>query len=194
MDLVRDGALTEMPAATERDLDRELLQRFLRGDSHAFDLLFLRHEGFVYNICLGILNNPEDARDITQDTFVKVYRSAAGFRGQSSFSTWIYRIAVNFCLDLLRRPAKRRAAEMPEDWEVPDSHAEAEEQNQRAIIQETLSRLRPDYRAALSLRYFQQLSYEEMADVLGMNVGRVKILLHRARKAFKDKYEDGEPI
>lgn len=180
-----------IPAATQDD-DRILLQRFLAGDVGAFDQIFGRHEAYVYNICLGILNNPDDARDVTQDTFVKVYRSAAGFKGKSSFSTWLYRIAVNYCLDLLRRPARRRSVELPEGWEPEDPSGEAASADRRAIIAETLQRLRPDHRAVLSLRYFQQLSYDEMAEVMDMSIGRVKILLHRARKAFKDKYEDGE--
>lgn len=173
-------------------MDHLLVQRFRSGDTSAFDQLFARYEGYVYNICLGILSNPEDARDVTQDTFVKVYRSADRFRGDASFSTWVYRIAVNYCLDLLRRPARRRSVEMPERWETADPGAEADGGTGRAIVQETLQRLRPEHRVALTLRYFQELTYEEMSEVLDMNVGRVKILLHRARKAFKDKYEDGE--
>lgn len=176
------------------DSDVELLARFVAGDAEAFDRLFLRHQEYVYNICLGVLGNPDDARDCTQETFLQVYRAARSFRGQAQFSTWIYRIAVNNCRGLLRKRPRATPASLedpevgemadpgPPPWRDVERQAHADEV--RAIVGE----LAPDYRMVLVLRYFQELSYEQMVDVLGWTLPQVKVKLHRARRAFAKRY------
>jgi RNA polymerase sigma-70 factor (ECF subfamily) len=172
------------------DSDAELLARFLGGDAEAFDRLFLRHQEYVYNICLGILTNPDDARDCTQETFLQVYRAARSFRGQAQFSTWIYRIAVNNCRGLLRKRPRviQTSLEDPDVGELPDPGPppwrDAERQAQADEVRAIVAELPPDYRTVLVLRYFQELSYEQMVEILGWSLPQVKVKLHRARRAF----------
>jgi RNA polymerase sigma-70 factor, ECF subfamily len=176
------------------DTDACLIERFAEGDAAAFDRLFLKYQDYVYNICLGIVGNPEDARDCTQETFLKVYKNAKVFRGQSALSTWIYRIAVNQCLGSLRKKPKSPVASLDDEncKELPDSSpppwADAERKAEEQEIREIMDRLTPDYKAVLVLRYFQELSYEEMTQVLGWNLAVVKVKLHRARQAFAKQY------
>ena len=148
----------------------------------------------MFNVCLGILSNPDDARDCTQETFLQVYRAARSFRGQAQFSTWIYRIAVNNCRGLLRKRPRVPASSL-EDPEVgemvdpgPPPWRNAERQAQADEVRAIVSALPPDYRMVLVLRYFQELSYEQMVDVLGWSLPQVKVKLHRARRAFAKLY------
>jgi RNA polymerase sigma-70 factor, ECF subfamily len=172
------------------DDDRRLLSRFAAGDEAAFDDLFQKYQDYVYNICLGIVGNPEEARDCVQETFLRVYRNAREFRGQASLATWIYRIAVNYCLGQLRK-RPRQATEPLEDemgHERPDPGPSpwtvAERHEEEAEIRRIIQTLSPDYRAVLVLRYFQELSYDEIAAVMKWTMPQTKIKLHRARRAF----------
>src|SRR5262249_17528916 len=152
--------------------------------------LFLKYQDYVYNICLGILGNGDDARDCAQETFLRVYRKAGEYRGQAALSTWIYRIAVNVCVGQIRkRPrAPVRSLEEEQVREVvapgppPWDGLGREEEETR--VRKVVAALPPDYRLVLVLRYFQDLSYEEMVRVLGWTMGQVKVKLHRARRAF----------
>ena len=168
------------------DPDFALVREFMSGQVAAFDRLYERHSAYVYNTCLGILGNPEDARDVTQDTFVQLYRSLPKFRGRSKFSTWLYRIAVNKCMDALRNRPKWESTDSLE-W-VRDADPPAADHIQEEHVRQTILRLKPDYRAVLVLYYFQQLSYAEIAESLGCSVDQVRIRLHRARKAFRQIY------
>jgi len=176
------------------DTDACLIERFAKGDAAAFDHLFLKYQDYVYNICLGVVGNPEDARDCTQETFLKVYKNAKEFRGQSALSTWIYRIAVNQCLGSLRKKPKAPVASLDDEncKELPDTApppwVSAERKAEEQEIREIMEALTPDYKAVLVLRYYQELSYEEMMQVLGWNLAVVKVKLHRARQAFAKQY------
>jgi len=176
------------------DTDACLIERFAKGDAAAFDHLFLKYQDYVYNICLGVVGNPEDARDCTQETFLKVYKNAKEFRGQSALSTWIYRIAVNQCLGSLRKKPKAPVASLDDEncKELPDTAPppwlSAERKAEEQEIREIMEALTPDYKAVLVLRYYQELSYEEMMQVLGWNLAVVKVKLHRARQAFAKQY------
>jgi RNA polymerase sigma-70 factor (ECF subfamily) len=180
------------------DSDAELLARFVAGEAEAFDRLFLKHQEYVYNICLGILSNADDARDCTQETFLQVYRAAGSFRGQAQFSTWIYRIAVNNCRGLLRKRPRTALAsiEDPEVGEMPDPGPppwrDMERQAQADDVRAIVAALPPDYRMVLVLRYFQELSYEQMMEILGWSLPQVKVKLHRARRAFAKLYSRQE--
>jgi len=171
------------------DPDLVLVREFMSGRAVAFDRLYERHSAYVYNTCLGILGNPEDARDATQDTFVQLYRSLPKFRGQSRLSTWLYRIAVNKCMDALRSRPKWESADSLEL--VRNADRPAAEHLQEEHVRQTILKLRSDFRAVLVLYYFQQLSYAEIAESLGYSMDQVRIRLHRARKAFRQAYDDG---
>lgn len=154
-------------------LDLQLLRAFRAGDPVAFDRLFLRHQDYVYNVCLGVLGNVEDASDCTQEVFVQVYRRAGSFQGRASFSTWLYRVAVNVCLGQLRRRPKTQPSpldapgvrEVPDGASPPGAALERDADGQR--VREVVAALNPDYRVVLVLHYFQGLSYEETAEVIG---------------------------
>lgn len=174
------------------DSDMTLVKEFVSGRSEAFDRLYERHSTYVYNTCLSILGDPEDARDAMQETFVQLYRSLPKFRGQSKLSTWIYRIAVNKCMDFVRSRPKWETADCL-DWmgtEVDGpSDPALEEQVRQAVL-----KLKPEYRAVLVLFYFEQLSYSEICEVLNCSMDQVRIRLHRARKAFRKYYEGGADV
>lgn len=181
-----DGVEVNSHAA---DPDLALVREFASGQTDAFDRLYRRHSTLVYNTCLGILGDPDDARDAMQETFVQMWRSLPGFRGGSKFSTWLYRVTVNKCMDLLR--AKPRW-ETPEsiDW-YSDGKADRSDGLLEEQVRQTVLKLKPEYRAVMVLYYFQQLSYDEIAESLGCSFDQVRIRLHRARKAFRTLYTQG---
>lgn len=187
------------PRAGSHAQDNELLRAFRRGDAAAFDRLFENHQEYVFNVCLGILGNREDARDCTQETFIRVYRNVREFRHEAAFSTWLYRITVNTCMAHLRKRPRRPALSLEDEAvrEIPDDAPEtwtglvgAEDEQ---LVREVVSGLNADYRTVLVLRYFQALSYDEMGGVLGYSLGQVKIKLHRARRAFARRWAERAP-
>jgi RNA polymerase sigma-70 factor (ECF subfamily) len=176
----------------ERGLsDPELVARVLGGDLDAYATLVDRHRDFVYSIVLRIVGNTADAEDLTQDAFVKTFRVLPTFRGESKFSSWLYRIAVNFALAHVRR---RQRAPLSEDVDHEPEFASAfaapagggpEEaaldEELRSRVREAIGRLPPHFRAVVTLYYLQERSYVETAAVLGLPLGTVKTHLHRAR-------------
>jgi RNA polymerase sigma-70 factor, ECF subfamily len=176
------------------DGDVWLIHSFVGGDVEAFDRIFLKYQDYVYNICLGVLGNPEDARDCTQDTFLRVYKSAGQFRGKAALSTWIYTIAVNTCRQLLRKRPKAGVVSLdePDFTELtdpgPPPWREVERADEEQCVRRLVAELPEDYRVVLVLRYFQEMSYEEMVRVLNWTLPQVKIKLHRARRAFATRY------
>ena len=184
--------------ALESDPDARLLERCRNGDTEAFEALFRKYQTYVYNVSVGMLCNNEDAADITQETFLRIHRNLHRFRGESSFSTWLYRVAVNLCITELRRRQRSRfqfLEELQHDDDTPMheepvvSPAEAVEQEEdRQAVRDVLNTLPPDYRAIMVLRHFQQMAYDEIAEVLGLTLGQVKTRLFRARKLFKDRF------
>jgi len=172
------------------DPDLELVRRFKSGVEGAFDGLYQRHSTYIYNTCLGILGDPDDARDALQDTFVQAYRSLPKFRGDSKFTTWLYRIAVSKCMDLARRRPKWESAEAL-DW-IGDGEDRQDDGMLEERVRDAILRLRPEFRAVLVLCHFRELSYAEIAASLGWSVDKVRVWLHRARKAFRATYAEGD--
>ena len=181
------------------DPDLRLLELCRQGDAQAFETLFRKYQTYVYNVGLGMLSNSEDAADVTQETFLRLHRNLDSFRGDASFSTWLYRVAVNLCITELRRKSRTRfqflddlahdedAALHEEMGPSPDEVMSLEED--RRVVRQVLRTLPPDYRAIMVLRHFQQLAYEEIAEVLGLSLSQVKTRLFRARKMFKDRFQ-----
>lgn len=180
--------------ATKDDSDLNLIVSFRAGNEDAFDRLYVRYQDYVYNVCLGILAHPDDARDCTQETFLRVYRKVAEFRGEAAFSTWLYRVAVNVCVGQLRKRPRHAEASLEDEnvREIADDRPEAwtgpVREADEALVRRVVAELPPDYRLVLSLRYFQDLSYEEMVQVLGYTMSQLKVKLHRARRAFAKKW------
>jgi len=183
-------------------LDEKLLiEKSIQGDSESFEKLILSCEKKVYNIALKILGNEADAYDAAQDTFIKVYKNLENFKGNSSFSTWVYRITSNVCLDIIRKNKnKKNTVSIDKEIEFDDSDATFEIEDRNADTEEkilekersealhkALSRLNPEQREILVLREFQNLSYDEIANVLNIGTGTVKSKISRARAALKNE-------
>ncbi len=165
--------------------EEALVARARQGDAGAFEELYVSYRDRTYNLCLSLCRDSEEAQDLLQETFVRAYRSLPRFRGDARFSTWLQRITVNLFHDWLRK--RRKEAELPAPVEAAppdDSSAES--------VCEALAHLSPPYRTVLALRYTQSLSYQEIAEVLGWSLPRVKVTLYRAKAAFKDVYTQGE--
>jgi RNA polymerase sigma-70 factor, ECF subfamily len=161
--------------------DADLVSRAQAGRLDAFEELVRRHRLGAYRVALRMLGDESDAEDATQDAFVQAWRNLDRFRAVAAFSTWMYRIVTNRCLNMLR--AWRRTEPLPEDREAPASRPDriAEGRWQVEQLQRAIGRLTPEQRAPLVLRELQGCSYEEIAEVLGLSISAVKSRLHRAR-------------
>jgi RNA polymerase sigma-70 factor (ECF subfamily) len=161
--------------------DADLVSRAQAGRLDAFEELVRRHRLGTYRVALRMLGNETDAEDAAQDAFVQAWRNLAGFRADAAFSTWMYRIVTNRCLNMLR--ARRRTEPLPEDREAPASRPDriAEGRWQVEDLARAIARLTPEQRAPLVLRELEGCSYEEIADALDLSMSAVKSRLHRAR-------------
>ena len=165
-----------------------------KGDQAAFGELMTRYEKQVYHQALRLLADPEDAADVTQEVFLKVWRSLPSFQGDSSFSTWLYKLTDNAAIDLLRREKKRRGDASLDDEEYqwdstladPKGSPERvlEQQELRRTVAEGLKKLSEEHRRVLVLREINGLSYDEIADILDLTPGTVKSRIARARTAL----------
>lgn len=180
------------------DGDDKLVKRAKKGDSRAFDLLVLKYQGRVVQLVSRYLNNAAEVEDVTQEAFIKAYRALPNFRGDSAFYTWLYRIAANAAKNHLvalgRRPSSDMALDDSEVFDVPGllkDHESPDEvimgQELEMLISRTIEELPVELRAALTLREFEGLSYEEIADVLECPIGTVRSRIFRAREAIDVK-------
>ena len=177
--------------------DEELIRRHVGGDRAAFGVLVERHQQRVYNLAFRMLGRPEDAADATQDTFVTCMAKLAGFRGASSFTTWLHRVTVNTCYDSLRK----RAREVPvEEQEESAGTAVADPADASATavdVQRALLSVPEEFRAVLVLHDVQGVPYEAIAEALGTPIGTIKSRLHRGRvalgRALRGEQREGSP-
>jgi RNA polymerase sigma-70 factor (ECF subfamily) len=180
-------------AKDRADEDRDLAARAARGDVEAFTKLVRAHSSLVYRVALRMLGN-EAAQDASQEVWIRVWRNIKGFRGESAFSTWLYRITLNTCLSARQREARREEREQQGGEEMPylpeppggeaDPESAALSAERRAEIQAALGRVRVEHRAALVLRHMEGLSYAEIAEVLEVPVGTAKGWVSRGRAAM----------
>jgi len=180
-----------------------LAQKAAGGDVSAFARLVEEHSGLVYRVALRILGENE-AQDASQEVWVRVWRNLPGFRGDSAFTTWLYRITVNTCLNERRKVGNRAAREYPGDGAPPLMPAPRSPENdpeaatlvaeRRSDLLQALQDVRPDHRAALVLRHMEGLSYAEVAEALGVPDGTAKGWVSRGRAALLVALEkrDGE--
>ena len=169
-------------SVSRRDAERELVHACQRGDREAFDRLVERYQRDVYRLCYRYVNRHEDANDLAQDAFLKAWRAVGRFRGDSAFSTWLYRIAVNACLNsrALRRPLTQELSErLADPRRGADGDVESEDESRR--VREAVTRLPDKQRATLILKIYHELTHEEVAEILGATVGTVKSNLFHAR-------------
>lgn len=177
--------------------ERALIRRAKAGDEAAFAALMEREQSRIYNLILRQTRDPEDAADLTQEAFLNAWRGLKGFQEESSFATWLYRLAYNLCIDHARRNKRRseRLTSVPlEDEEgrapaIPDQrpgpHEEAERQELRELLRAGLRALSEEHRQVLVLRELEGFSYGEIARMLGLEEGTVKSRIARARLALR---------
>lgn len=172
--------------------ERELIKQAKKGDTEAFAALVTLHERFVYNLALRTLGNPDDAADVAQDAFVRAWMALGEFREQSQFRTWLYRIVLNLCLN--RVPRLRRELQdltHEEMLDLPEVNsvsiaANLEENELRNFLHREIDQLPEQYRLLVSLRYQHELSYDEIASLVGLPVGTVKTGLFRAKARLRE--------
>ncbi|KPJ54114.1 hypothetical protein AMJ39_01525 [candidate division TA06 bacterium DG_24] len=181
--------------------DHELVRNCQRGDRAAFDELMLRHQARIFNAACRLLGDIDEAEEVAQDTFVRAYRGIGGFRFQSSFFTWLYRILLNLAANRRKARARQRRirvdsldrmAEGDDGWaprEPADRTCDPEQELERRElaqqIEQCLAELSHDHAAVVVMRDVQGMSYEEIAGVLECSVGTVKSRLHRARAELR---------
>lgn len=166
------------------------------GDQNAFAELVRLYEKKVFALTLRMCKNPEDAAEAAQEAFLAAWQGLPNFRGDAAFSTWLYRLASNACVDLLRREGRHRDAAGPSfndedaNLEVPDTaaspHDLAERAELRAQVEEGLAALSPEHREVLVLREIHQLSYDEISRILNLDSGTVKSRISRGRRQLRN--------
>ena len=183
--------------------DQRLIAESLQGDTAAFGLLVRRYQERLYHSVYRLVDNAEDAQDVVQDAFLNAYQSLDGFKGDSLFFTWLYRIAVNTAISLKRkqritvRMDRGRNGEpalepLDPSAESRPSHAlEQAEEGQR--VHEALSRLSPEHRAVLVMKDMEGQKYETMAEILQVPIGTIRSRLHRARLELRGLLEKSQP-
>ena len=172
------------------DSDERLVRRFQEGSADAFEVLVQRHGTRVYNLCFRILGDPEEAADASQDTFLAALRKLNTFRGDSAFTTWLHRVAVNACYDSLRRKRRRPLIQIvrDEDDERPEPSLPSPDHADQVVfsvdVGRALMEVPEEFRVVLVLADVQDLPYDEIARVLEIPVGTVKSRVFRGRAAL----------
>ena len=181
---------------TQAETDEQLVRKSQQDDERAFGELVSRYESKVYSLALKMVRNPEDAEDVLQDTFLRAYRGIKSFKGNSTFSTWIYRITANSALMRLRKRQlptvsiddadEREAPINIADW-APGPVEQMLNQETQAAMTEAIEALPPEFRQVFVLRDIEELSNAEVAEVLDISVAAVKSRLHRARLKVRNR-------
>lgn len=185
--------------SAQRDSDQQLVQRVQQGDKRAFDLLVLRYQHRIAGLVSRFMYDSSEVQDVTQEAFIKAYRALPGFRGDSQFYTWLYRIAINTAKNyLVARKRRPPSADIDiddamyfedqsalKDIASPERNLMSEQL--MAVVNETIKLLPDDLRTALTLREYDDLSYEEIAEVMNCPVGTVRSRIFRAREMVDEK-------
>ena len=176
--------------------DSEIISLVLKGDHNAYALLVERYKSYVFTLTLRFTKNREDAEEVSQDIFVKAYRSLADFKGAAKFSTWLYTIVNTTCITFLRK--KRldiRSLDDERTFEIADSQDsgfranQVEQKSRLNMVNQAIALLSPDDAGIITLFYKNEQSLEEISQILGVEVNTAKVRLHRARARLKDKME-----
>ena len=180
----------------EKKEQPEWLEKARQNDINAWEKLVKEYESMVYHIAYRMMQNEQEAKDISQEIFIKVYRNLPKFDGKSAFSTWLYRIAVNTCIDTLRKNKTKQTVSWEQyteqnknetaTYQTPENvYLQREKQND---IMETLQNLSPEHKAIILMRDMQDMTYGEIAECLSVSLGTVKSRIARAREQFKKEF------
>ena len=185
--------------------DQELIKQLKEGNESAFKIIVEKWQDMVFNTCMGLVQDANDAEDVAQEVFIQVYESVEQFKGESKFSTWLYRIAVTKSLDHLRKKKRKKRfaflqslfgvneEEVIQDPEFHHPGVKLENKEQAAVLFKAISKLPDNQKAAFTLHKLEGLSYQEVAEALSTTVSSVESLMHRAkgnlRKILTDYYQ-----
>lgn len=165
----------------DEDVDRWLVEKARAGDVDAYEVLVRRHRGRIYRIALRMLGDPQDAEDVAQDVLIQVWTALAGFAGASAFTTWLYRIVVNRCMNQVRGRRWTRPVHEVDPLSVAGAEDTVIAQYRARATVEAIAALPPDQRAVIVLHQLEGLSYREVAAVVNVSEDAVRGRLHRAR-------------
>lgn len=180
--------------------EAELIRLCKKGDREAFNEIVLKYQNKVVNIAYGMLSHQEDAEDAAQEVFIKVYKNISSFKGESSFSTWVYRITANTCNDILKKRIQKKTVSIygndedgAEDMILPDTskpHEEKlEEKELQTEVRKAIGKLKGEYSELITLYDLEGFSYEEISNIRNIPIGTVKSRLSRARSQLKKNLE-----
>ena len=179
--------------------DHEHIQQVLAGNAHAYAHLVHKYKDLVFTVAIRMLKDRQEAEEASQDAFVKAYQHLGKFKGESKFSTWLYRIVYHNCLDQLKRKKRMISSELIDEIDQSDinevedvmTHLESEERKQ--LIHQAIHQLLPQDNAVITLFYLEEFSIKEVSEILAISEGQVKVRLHRSRKKLysilKDKLQ-----
>lgn len=178
--------------------EKQLIQQAAAGDAAAFETLVLRYQTQVYSLAYRMVGNEADAQDLAQEAFVRAWRALDSFQFSSQFSTWLYRLTSNICIDFLRAQKKRKHVSLTvlqddeqQQWDMPDHRPLPEEQmmvsEEREALSKAIASLDPEYRQVLILRIVNDCSYQQISEIMGIREGTVKSRLSRAREQLRKK-------
>ncbi len=178
-------------AAGNQDADVALVERYLAGDTTAFDEIMIRYERQIYRVCYRFVENRDDAMDLAQEVFIKAFEHLSTFRRESSLKTWLYRIAMNHCINHVKKHSQEFVEVSEYTGKIQAStQVQLEDREQREHFRRMVKRLPPKQKAILELRINEQLSYEEIAKMSGRSVSTIKasvfFALEKLRKLVKD--------
>jgi len=187
----------------DREIDQQLVERAQRGDKQAFELLVIKYQRKLARLLSQFIRDAAEVEDVTQETFIKAYRSLSSFRGDSAFYTWLYRIGINAAKNFLVAQ-KRRASATSNGFDIEDAENFEEASQLRELdtpeselmskqiaqtVHQTLHELPEELRTAITLREIEGLSYEEIANAMNCPTGTVRSRIFRAREAISDKLQ-----
>ena len=168
------------------DISEDILVRASQGESQAFEDVYKATSSFVYNVALRVVNNREDAREVTQEVFLIIYDKLKSFRFESSFKTWVYRITANYAINFAKKYSRMKTVPydeaLGEGASTSEVEAHMDQEHQSRLIENLLGEINPDQRACVVLRNIEGLSYQEIAKALNININTVRSRLKRARE------------
>jgi len=176
---------------SDADLDAVLVDRYIAGDTTAFDELMIRYERQIYRVCYRFVSNKDDAMDLAQEVFIKAFEHLPSFRRESSLKTWLYRIAMNHCINHVKKNSREFVEVTEYTGSIhPSIQHELEEQEKREHFRRLVQFLPPKQKAILEMRINEQLSYDEIARISGRTVSTIKasvfFALEKLRKLAKE--------